>query len=288
MRDPDPTSPDANVRPSPEPPPPAVRRYLRHASFLLLAAASIALLQIHFLSVRVVQWDEWPEAATLLKDDARWRYGYVHGIHGAILIKTDIPVAVPVKAKGDEDTRDPAFTAEMNDYMRKELESLPTLAVYEGLFYFSWVLLLRFVMPPLFRRLAGGQPSPRRKATVGAILTLVTVGYLLGPRVVTCYGTSTYSTWAGPYAMAWSGPYLPPTLWSGETISYRPVLEVGMLPMMLLLGRLGGGWVAPLILSGLYAWIGAWAVLAWRARRTRRGRRAEPRHRLAAHLLDRV
>jgi hypothetical protein len=267
MRDPDPTTTDANAQPSLALPPPAVRRYLRHASFLLLTVASIALLQIHFLSVRVVQGDEWPEAATFLKDDAPWRYGYVHGIHGAILIKAGIPVAVGVKAKADQGTRDPAFTAEMNDYMRRELESLPSLAVYEGLFYFSWALLLRFAMPPLFRRLAGGQPSPRRKATVSAILTLMTVGYLLGPMVVTCYGASAYSTWAGPFAMAWSGPYLPPTLWSGETISYRPVLEVALLPMMFLLGRLGGGWVAPLILSGVYAWIASRAVVAWRARR---------------------
>ncbi len=267
MREPDPTMTDATPQPSPAPPPPAVRRYLRHALFALLAAASIALLQIHFLSVRVVQGDEWPEQATFLKGDARWHYGYVQGIHGAILIKTDIRRTVAVKAKADEDTRDPAFTAEMNDYMQKELESLPWLAAYEGLFYFSWVLLLRIGLPPLFRRLAGAEPSSKRQAAVSAILTLMMVGYLLGPMVVKCYGASAYSTWAGPYAMAWSGPYLPPTFWPGETISYRPVLEVALLPMMLLLGRLGGGWVAPWLLSGLYAWIGCWAVLAWRARK---------------------
>lgn len=251
---------EARREPRPALPRPASGRYLRRATSLLLVAASIVWLQTHFLSVRVVQTDKWPEEATYLKADADWRYGYVRGIHGAILIRTAASVQPVVLANVEEESLDSDRTKEVADHMKKELGQLRHLAVYEGLFYFSWVLLMRFGFPVLRRRLGGPSASSRRKARVSAVLTMVAVGYLLLPRIVLCYGASAYSTWAGPYAMSASGPYLPPSLWPGETVSYRPVLEIALLPMVFVLRGLGGGWAGPLLLSGLYGWI-LWRVV---------------------------
>jgi len=220
---------------------------------ILLTVVVITWLQVRFLGIRVVETDGWPETATFLKSDAGWNYGYVHGIHGAILIRASASAAVGETSTVEEDGYAPEYRKERDDYMRAELAGLRSLAIYEGLFYLSWVLLLRFGLPPTFRKLAGAASSPKRKARAMAVVTSLAVGYLLLPRIAVCYGSSAYSTWAGPYAMSSSGPYLPPTLWPGETISYRPVLEIALLPMVAAVRS--GGWLPPLLLSAFYGWL---------------------------------
>lgn len=220
---------------------------------VLLTVVVITWLQVHFLGIRVVETEVWPERATFLKSDAGWNYGYVHGIHGAILIRASASPAVGEARTAEEDGYSSEYRKERDDYMLAELAALRSLAIYEGLFYLSWVLLLRFALPPTFRKLAGAAPSPRRKARAMAVMTGLAMGYLLLPRIAAGYGCSAYSTWAGPYAMSSSGPYLPPTLWPGETISYRPVLEIALLPMVAVVRS--GGWLPPLLLSAFYGWL---------------------------------
>jgi hypothetical protein len=250
MRNPEQTETEAQPPPFPAAPsrPPRVR----NRWFILLAVATITWLQLHFLSVRVIQTDGWPETATFLKADNGRNYGFVHGIHGAILIQSTSAPPEGGAPPGEDSMYSPEFRKELSDYMVEELAGLPRLAAYEGLFYFSWILLLRFGLRPAFRKLARPEASSKRKARAVAAVTCLALAYLLLPYMTFCYGSSAYSTWAGPYAMSSSGPYLPPTLWPGETISYRPVLEIVLLPMVAL-GR-NAGWLSLLLLSAFYGW----------------------------------
>jgi hypothetical protein len=251
MRNPEQTETEA------QPPPPSAphsrRPYVRNRWWILLGGVAITWLQIHFLSVRVIETDGWPEEATFLKADDGRNYGFVHGIHGAILIESTSGPPEAAAPSREDSMYSPEFRKELSDHMVEELAGVRRLAVYEGLFYFSWILLLKFGLPPTFRKLAGAVAAPKRKARAAAVVTCLAVGYLLLPRMTFCYGSSAYSTWVGPYAMSWSGPYLPPTLWPGETISYRPVLEIALLPMVALVRSTG--WLPVLLLSALYGWL---------------------------------
>lgn len=242
------------------------------ALLLAVALAAIGALQTYFMSVRVAALDAWPEGGVFLRTDGRWRFGYVYGIHGAILFKTTAPV-VPRPVSESDDGMPPEFYPEVSADMARVLDGLPGLQLQEGAFYFLGVLFVMFVLPAILRRRGPEAATDACRARAWGLMSALTLGYVMLPYVATCYGGSAYSTWAGPHAMSSSGPYLPPSLWPGETISYRPVLEIALLPVMVLPWpfRLGGS-IGFIVTAGLYGWVIARA--AQLVRRASRGVRA--------------
>lgn len=56
-------------------------------------------------------------------------------------------------------------------------------------------------------------------------VAIVATALILAPLIVWHYGGSSFTTWAGPYPMSYSGTYFWYTHAAGKTVSYRHVLE---------------------------------------------------------------
>lgn len=242
-------------------------RWLRRIFGCAIGVALILVLQSHFLSVRICELTEWPEDATVIARDSRWAYGYSRGPHGAVLFKA--PETSAPNRDPDSEPEVRAYESETKGYMIRELEGVPNLAILEGVFYASWFALLAWVLPGLVRPLIGSSASRWRRAAVIGFAAGLAALYFLLPRAVACYGCSAYSTYAGPYWMSMSGGYLAPTFWPGETVSYRPVLEILFLPLRPLARHLPCQWVVlPLLTfasAGMLAYFAAVATDAGRA-----------------------
>ena len=223
---------------------------------VLIAAALIAGLQAWWLfkKVRIIDSPElYAKHVVELRADSNWRYGYTQSIHGASLVKT----ANRGQGFAGRVSEHPEITA----YMRRELDRLPWLAAYEGLFYLVWIVVLIVAAPVAYWRLAGAERSAsRRSVAIGMVVGIAVLLFLL-PSIITGYGSSAFTTWAGPYAMSSSGPYAHLSWWPGETISYRPAIEVLTIPMMKPVARLGGHWILLVALATAYAWVVARLVL---------------------------
>ncbi|MGH9315590.1 MAG: hypothetical protein ACRD1P_00545 [Thermoanaerobaculia bacterium] len=229
-------------------------------AFAALAVALILIvgLQVWWLSkkVRLVESPElYAKHDFELKADQKWRYGYALSMHGASLVKT--------VNRGEQFAGKVSEHPDLRAYMRRELGRLPSMAIREGLFYLAWVASLVFLAPWAYRKLVRGESSSARKGLAVAALSGIGAFLFLAPMITAGYGSSAFTTWAGPYAISSSGPYAHLTWWPGETISYRPIVELLSFPMMKVVATFGGHWILLVGLATAYGWIAArlWSLV---------------------------
>lgn len=150
----------------------------------------------------------------------RWRYGYVCGHHGAVLVKTrNVPGAKPAVQAGG--------VAELSQAMLIELRSYPQKSVLEALLYGA-ILAYALVLITHLRNWLNA------RSRIWSLALLREAAFWAGgwtlfvaPLLWLDYGASMYTTWVGPGYLSWSGPYLGTfTGVAGETVSYRPLLEI--------------------------------------------------------------
>ena len=223
---------------------------------LIISVAMIAAFQIGWYSKRVVTVDAavFSEHCYDLKVDDEWRYGYTHGnLHGSILVKTPI--------LGDNFQKLVSNEPEKTSYMLNELDRLPRIAAYEGLFYLTWIATILIVLPRIYRKINVLGKSASRRALSAGVVTGVAVLIFLFPMIIMDYGWSAFTTLGGPYAISMSGPYAHLTWYPGETISYRPLVELFTLPMMKIAAPFGGHWILLIALAIVYVWIAALLVI---------------------------
>lgn len=177
--------------------------------------------------VQTVPAKDYGNMAAEIRVTARWRYGYVCGHHGAFLVKTrNAPDFKPLV----QDGRD----SELDQAMLDALWAFPKKSVLEALFL-GIVLAYVFVLVPRLRRNMNTRyPSWHSAALREEAFWIIGWALFLGPLLLFGYGASLYSTWAGPGALSYSGPYLGMlTGQGGGTIAYRALLELaGVLPCL--------------------------------------------------------
>jgi hypothetical protein len=203
-----------------------VRR--RTLSVLTWAAVALAIvcLQVFFLHRRVptVEPVEMSVHGVELRVTDGWRYGYVSGMHGAMLFR--------VRDRGAPLQGPESADPELTEVMRGELGRTPWLAVGEGLFYLVVLIAGRWVVTAVRRRVEarGARPSLWR----GGLSTLALAGFLLLPFLAWGYGGGAYTNLVGPGALSSHGTFPSVGLSTGGTVSYRTMVEVVLLPVGLL------------------------------------------------------
>jgi hypothetical protein len=154
-----------------------------------------------------------------LKITPELRYGYVSAQHGAFLVKTQNGAAF-TSYQPNNDYEKIEF-----DWMKKDLESYRRRANLEAVFY-GTVWAYAFVLIPWLRWKIQGIRWPGRTILRGLFWA---GGWVLiaTPLILLDYGASLYTTWNGPGALSWSGPYFGTvTGFNAETISYRTFVEL--------------------------------------------------------------
>ncbi|MCX5813029.1 MAG: hypothetical protein NT178_10855 [Proteobacteria bacterium] len=221
--------------------------------FIMITIAFLVL--VHggstYLQVPIIASAEYSRNAFDLSVTAKWRYGYVVEHHGAFLVKArNIPETVPYLDPGLSEDK------ELASAMSRKLETYPLRAALEALFYSFLVGYALFLVPWLRSKFAA-KNSRYSHGTLfeGAVWAL---GWTLACLPLICfgYGSSLFSTWAGPGASGYSGPY--PGLitgLSGETITYRPLLEGASIIPMIAVEATGLGRCLPEMTMGLFVWI---------------------------------
>jgi len=218
---------------------------------------------------------------TDLRVTPKWRYGYFQEYHGAHLCKArNLPEAVPKPRTEDEELSDKELTAAM----MRQLDDFPRKAWSETLFFAGLVGFIFWLGPWLWRKLAPPGKRPVWAVCLAALLWMLGWALTLSPFLISNYGASLYTTYAGPGALVYSGPY--PGLVSGlggETLSYRPILEViclfpllfveatrignwlpaSTLPFLLVAGLMFCGILGAIV--GLVRWLWIWADLRLQA-----------------------
>lgn len=182
---------------------------------------------------------------------AKWRYGYVVGHHGAHLVKAyNTPEAVPHINPGSSDDKELVST------MSHKLDTYPLKAALEALLYSFLVGYAFFLMPWLINKFA--PKSSVYSKMILFVCAIVALFWTLACLPLLCfgYGSSLFSTWEGPGASGYSGPYPGlPTGLSGETISYRPLLEMASFFPLIAVEVTGLGRCLPEMTIGLFVWI---------------------------------
>jgi hypothetical protein len=169
--------------------------------------------------VQCMPVDTYGRIATEIRVTERWRYGYVCGQHGAVLVKTrNTTNAKPAQRSAGD--------AELSQAMLVELHAYPRRSLLEALLY-GVVLAYALVFVPRLRYWLRSSSRAWPLAMLGESAFWVCAWTLLvGPLLWLGYGASLYTTWAGPGFLSYSGPYLGmPSGFAGETVSYRPLLE---------------------------------------------------------------
>ena len=152
----------------------------------------------------------------------KWRYGFVQTYHGAHLVRTPNISLRPLQPVEHDAKFDDIWAT-----MRTELRLIPLKAASEASLY---VLLLAYVLfgaPWIAARVQ--TKTTKRIWYLGCLGLLWAVGWTImaAPLLAAGYGEPIYSTWAGPGAMSYSGPYFGKTSFgNGMTISYRGLFEV--------------------------------------------------------------
>lgn len=193
----------------------------------LLLIPGVIWLQVAFFRSKVpgVSPEKYEKQAVTLKVADGFRYGFIVGQHGATLVRAT------ARDDGQNDTAVEA-EAEIVTVMRAALEAVPRNTVWEGLFYLGVATFTLFGTPFLFRKLCAGSAGPLRKAVVAGTLAAAALFVFLLPRTTADYGASAFTTWAGPFPRSFSGPYPRMSGVPGETVSYRNVQEVVLLPII--------------------------------------------------------
>lgn len=222
----------------------------KHPFFCLLA---VLIVVYHagaaYLKVSEIPPSEYARYAMDLRITEKHRYGYVVPHHGAILVRT---ANTPEAGYPKYEDPDPEVTA----IMLRELRWYPAKAIIEAVFYALIIGYIFFWARWLQRQIV---PPDSNLAWLMAFGALFWIG---GWTLATCplqafsYGESIFTTWAGPGALSWSGPYFgAPTGLAGETISYRPMLELGCLFPAFFMGATGLARLLPDLPMATAIWV---------------------------------
>jgi hypothetical protein len=225
--------------------------------FFLITIALIATIHGVYTCMLVtrIESDAYGRHAFDLSVTAKWRYGYFVGHDGAFLVKThNTPGTLPHFNPGSSDDKE-LFSA-----MSHKLETYPLRATLEALLY-SFLVGYAFFLVPWLKNNFAPKSSVYRKMilSAGAIPALF---WTLACFPLLCfgYGSSLFSTWEGPGALGYTVYSAPPypgfiTALPGETISYRPLLEMASCLPMFALEVTGLGRCLPDMTIGLIVWI---------------------------------
>lgn len=224
------------------------RRISRLRAFALAAGLLLMIVLVQWLAFRLVapilSADDYAERAVDLRVGDRWRWGYSHGYHGATFVRTrNLGQLTGAMKEGEP---------EVEAAMQVLLDRLYRRAVFEGLFYLAWSLGFLWLLPRVWRAFVPGSAGHQRRAvTCGGLCTLAALVFLL-PFWGWNYGGAAFSNLEGPYPRSWSTGY---PRWSGltfDTVSYRPAVELVLLPGFSALRTLPDVWLSP----HLPRWIG--------------------------------
>lgn len=224
--------------------------------FFLITIALIATIHGGYTCIQVtrIESDAYGRHAFDLSVTAKWRYGYFVGHDGVFLVKAhNTPGTLPHFNPGSSDDKE-LFSA-----MSHKLETYPLRAVLEALFYSFLVGYVFFLVPWLTNKFA-----PKSSLYSKMILFVSAIAALFWtlaclPLLCFGYGSSLFSMWDGPGASGYagySGSFLDfITALPGETISYRPLLEMASCLPMIALEVTGLGRCLPEMTIGLIVWI---------------------------------
>ena len=155
-----------------------------------------------------------------------WRFGFVAGMHGAVLVKVRNSGQT---LAGHRDRQD----RDLELVMGRELKLIPLKFVLEAFFYLFLLAYLFFLAPLLRAKLL--RAAGDRWTRFGADLAPGALFFILAaaPLLVWGYGYGGFTNLVGPGAMSYSGPYYHLEMWlnnSSNSISYRAVISPLMLP----------------------------------------------------------
>jgi hypothetical protein len=207
----------------------AIRKRLQQRSKIFVVLSLLIIMaQVFFLLLKVFEIppEVYSEIAWDLKTTYGCRYGYVRGWHGAALVKTvNQPEAVPVSAKIENDG--------IAHAMARELELVPWKFAGELMLYLGLLAFVLFVPRRLAHRLSASGQQRRIVSMYVTLWAAAWIAFLL-PWLAAGYGASIFTTWEGPGALSYSGPYLRSSGVPAETVSYRPFLEAAsMWPLII-------------------------------------------------------
>jgi hypothetical protein len=214
----------------------------RRILFRCAAVALVLVAQWSIVSVPAIDTDKFDAWARELQRTKTWRYGYVLPHHGAVLVKTRwTGSALPFVPIAPDDR--------LSGVMDRELRLGARKAAFELLFYGSLWILAMTGLPRIARAMGGAAPTRGRWAAAVGTATALFPTAALAPYLIAAYGEPLFSTWRGPGALSYSGPF-PPTAALGTSITYRHFFAP--------LGERGALWA----IAGVFYGVGA-AIVAY-------------------------
>lgn len=178
-----------------------------------------------------------------------WRYGYIRGHHGATLFKTRNLPEVTWSMRSPEDP-------ELRAAMLVELRLYPWKCVLEAMLYGAAVIYALVFVPYIRAKVERYSFTWPLAALRECIFWTVGWTLLAAPLLFMGYGASLFTTWAGPGAYSWSGPYIGMARgYEGETISYRIFIEtITMFPASVAIGAMPA-WLANRVTTSQFVWL---------------------------------
>jgi hypothetical protein len=233
----------------------------------LVFAALVVSLQWALASIPTVNRQEFNRRATELQRTARWRYGYVHQYHGAVLVKT--------RTRADASQLRPrAAGNRLAAVMARDLRQRTGKAWLELAFYGGLFVLYRFGRNLLYRV---RMRAPGNRLAFGAAVALATalfVTAVMTPYLLYGYGEPLFSNRVGPGALT-STSLVPTTAAITSAISYRLLLQQLLIwplmsaewaaePLSTLLGIRGSLWLVAVTfwtaIGTFAAWFSDWRL----------------------------
>ena len=210
------------------------KKFRRRLKIFILLSLLIIAVQAFFLFLKVFEIppEVYSEIAWDLQVTPGWRYGYAKGWHGAVLVKTLNQAEVIPESEaigGDEITQ----------AMARELEMVPWKFAGELMLYLGLLAFVFFIPRWLAHRLS---LSGRLRRIIPMYIVLWAAAWIvfLLPWLASGYGASMFTTWEGPGALSYSGPYPRSSAIPADTVSYRPLVEAGaMWPLIIGYGIVG-------------------------------------------------
>jgi uncharacterized membrane protein (DUF485 family) len=204
------------------------KKFRRRLKIFIVLSLLIMTVQAFFMFLKVYEIppEVYSEIARDLQATHGWRYGYVQRWHGAVLVKTaNQAEAIPAGERIED--------ADITQAMARELELVPWKFAGELIFYLGLLAFVLFVPGWLAHRLSASGRLRRIIPMYMALWAAAWIVFLL-PWLAVDYGASMFTTWEGPGALSYSGPYPRTTATPAETVSYRPLVEGGAFwPLMI-------------------------------------------------------
>lgn len=224
-----------------------MRRSLATAGFGLSVIVMLAV-QVFFLARKIEPVDGavYARYGIELASTAKWRYGYVAGMHGAVLVK------VPITEPGARRTAEPT---ELKRLMAAELAGIPLRFTLETTFY-AFLLVYVFFLAPRLAAALRNRGGRRFRGFLARLLPgALFFVFAAAPLLIWGYGYGGFTNLVGPDAMSYSGPYFHWRSWLGNSsnsISYRAFVSPLVLPAGMFVELLWEGLHALPLLGELY------------------------------------